>query len=437
MKTLLTFFVLAITIIAQAQNNDDVYYSPSQKPPVTQTESAVDETPAPVVYEEPPFYNYEEDASNTDAAADNNGISSQSKKGISTESYDDEYGNTYITNNYYGDSYEYDNYNYSNRLRRFYNPVPGFGYYNCYYDPFWVDPFWGYNSWYQPGININIGWGSPWNRGWGYGWNNWYNPYYGWGYNNWYGGGYYGGWGNPYWNGYNNGYWHGFNDGYYGNYYNGWNSGWPGNNHHSSNDTYYGPRRVGTSSTTGDRPSGNTSGPRVIKSEMPSNTNTKAADINKNRTVAPAPSNDIRKPAGTNAIDKNKVITQPSRNTTGNKNTNPANPAVKKPSNEVRPQVNPGTKGNIRIEENKNINNNRTAPAEPRKNSNNQIQRNNMNARPQQYEKNIQPKGNTPGGSKHYDIPKNNTPEMRSAPSGGSRPSSIQGGSNNQPRKIR
>lgn len=160
----------------------------------------------------------------------------------------------------------YDN-QYASRIRRFYYPSNGWGYYDPWYtNSYWYDynpynfgtsvyvsyNFWptsytywgfgnpyGYNPWYRDpffGYGYNPyayggwggGWGSPWMP---------YNPYTcGWGFGNpyMYGGGW--GWNNPYMNGYNNGYWNGFNDGMaYNNYY--------FNGYDNNSYSYYGPMK--------------------------------------------------------------------------------------------------------------------------------------------------------------------------------------------------
>lgn len=171
----------------------------------------------------------------------------------STTYYEDENGNTRITNNYYnGDNYDYDNeyydYEYSSRIKRFHRPYSGYGYYdNCYTNYYWYDynpynygvsVYTSYGWWYpRPwGWNVGWSWGSGWYAGWGMGWG------MGWG------GGYYG---SSYWSGYNHGYNNGYWDGYYaGNYY----------NSYDKNSYYYGHRGNTSSGYSGygngTRPSG-------------------------------------------------------------------------------------------------------------------------------------------------------------------------------------
>ncbi len=157
---------------------------------------------------------------------------------------------------YDDDSYEYiDDYDYyyTSRIRRFYNPYIGFGFYDPIYVGFnYYDP-WAYDYYAYPGASIYLSFGFGFN----FFWNNWYYAPGGCyaGYNNWYYPSY------TYWNG----------CGYYGNpyynnpycappgYYGGCGSGWGNNgNHHGGNDIYYGPRSAGN---TGSSPRTNWSLP--------------------------------------------------------------------------------------------------------------------------------------------------------------------------------
>ncbi len=166
---------------------------------------------------------------------------------------------------------DYYDYQYASRIRRFYYPSYGMG----YYDPYFTNTYWyNYNP-YSFGTSVYTtysfwpnsynywGFGNPWgynpwgnNPYWGYnnfGWNSWgysspwmpYNPYAcGWGYGN--PGWGYGGWG------YNNGYYNGYNNGYYNGYYNGYNDGFANNYYFNGYDnnsyTYYGPYKQTSSS---------------------------------------------------------------------------------------------------------------------------------------------------------------------------------------------
>jgi hypothetical protein len=154
-----------------------------------------------------------------------------------------------------------DDFYYSSRLRRFYYPYWGCG----FWDPWYTDlffytgnpMFWGSSiyvnvfprwSWWRPRQYViiyepwgwnGLGWNSPWNHwGWNYwGWNNWY----GWGWSNW-------GW--NHW-GWNNGYWNGFYDGYWNGYFDGRFGSWPGVGWYGKTYDVYGPRFQQTSTNSG------------------------------------------------------------------------------------------------------------------------------------------------------------------------------------------
>ena len=149
----------------------------------------------------------------------------------SSESYTDEGGTTYVTNNYYFDSDDYYDYAYAARIRRFHSPVT---YCWGYYDPFYTNLYWydaypgswgvsiylGYNwcwpsVYYRPAYSYYsyCSYGFSYSWGWGCGY---YRPYYGPGY---YGPGYYGPHGPAYAHGYRHGYWDGYHAGYYHNNY--------------------------------------------------------------------------------------------------------------------------------------------------------------------------------------------------------------------------
>jgi hypothetical protein len=79
-------------------------------------------------------------------------------------------GNDYSDEEYQGE--------YADRIDRFYYNRPWNSFYDSYYsyryDP-WFD-YYGYNSFYRPGISFNIGFGSPWGY---YGYNPYYSRYWG------------------------------------------------------------------------------------------------------------------------------------------------------------------------------------------------------------------------------------------------------------------
>ena len=165
-----------------------------------------------------------------------------------SEEYYDENGNTYVTNNYYsGDNYDFEmddyyDYSYSARLRRFYNPCYGYGYYSTYYtNSYWYsyNPFqWGvsiylgYNWW--PSFHTSFSWHHP--NYYGYGWGNNYNSHHHHNYS--YGYGSYNNYGSGYNYGYNGSYWDGYSDGYYNSSYNPYYY-----NSYDATSSYYGPRK--------------------------------------------------------------------------------------------------------------------------------------------------------------------------------------------------
>ena len=181
------------------------------------------------------------------------------------------YGNNYhVTNEndsaeannpYYKDPQysadDYYDYAYSARINRFHNPI-GVGYYDNYYTNMYSysqnpmlygtsiysgygygmpSTYFGYGAgmcygssyYYDPFFNnYSWGWNSCGNMGYGY--NYGYNSYYGYGYP------YYSSWSyNPYYNSY----WAGYNNGYNNGYWNGWNSGrWTYLNSFDNNSGY-------------------------------------------------------------------------------------------------------------------------------------------------------------------------------------------------------
>ncbi len=234
---------------------DDIYYS-----------SGDQGQPAPAVATYPttppaPAQDYSKDASNNDQnVVYEDQVDNTNAQNNSGDYYQDEKGNTYITNNYYNDDY-YD-YSYSSRLRRFYTPAIGYSYYDPYYtNSYYYDYYpssWGvsiYSSynWWAPsyyysapfcygGIGISIGYSPIFTP--------WYSPWY---YDRYYPGSYYHGYYNSYHHGYNHGYNDGYNHGYYDGYY---GQGYTPYyyNSYDATSTYYGPR--GGSSTNSPRPSG-------------------------------------------------------------------------------------------------------------------------------------------------------------------------------------
>jgi hypothetical protein len=212
--TLLILLVASCSSTQQAgsSNPDDVYYSskdrnqaPAQQQPVAQ----------------PSASDYSTNNSNDQQQTDNNQSSERNADYYDSNKTTDGSGTTYITNNYYDDYYDYE---YSSRLRRYYTPAYGYG----YYDPFYTNMYWyDYNP-YSWGVSIYLGYNwwapsyyyySPFCYGGFY--NPWYSPY----------GGYYGAYG--YYPGA-----YGYYNPYYYNSYDGTGSGY-----------YYGPRTSISSNT--------------------------------------------------------------------------------------------------------------------------------------------------------------------------------------------
>ena len=163
---------------------DDVYYSAGT--PKAETPATVNNTPAAGQSD------YASNEQGPATSSDENRFDYQSDGSSASQS-----GNTYVTNNYYNDDDYYD-YAYTARIRRFYRPMWGYGYYDSYYtNSYWYD----YNP-YNWGVSIYCGynWWAP---------SFWYAPtftYFSWGYN-------------PY-----NYWWSYPSYGYYPSYYYGWNN---------------------------------------------------------------------------------------------------------------------------------------------------------------------------------------------------------------------
>jgi len=226
--TLISSFLLTIILTSWGQNYDDVYYQPSGSTIHYNNDTQnnnINYDGGSTGYN----YNYKNQ--------DNNNYGDPNRYDYidTSDYYTDDQGNTYITNNYYND----DNYDffYTSRMRRFYNPHQGFGWYSgIYTDPYWYgynDPWmWGSSIYVGSGFFVGPTWG--WSNGWcstswatAWAWGRGYN--YGWG-NGWYGNygwntGWSGGWNNGYWNGYNHGYNHGYTNGYWDGYGHGLNDG--------------------------------------------------------------------------------------------------------------------------------------------------------------------------------------------------------------------
>jgi hypothetical protein len=162
--TLISSLLLASIVTAWGQNYDDVYYQPSGGSTTSQDQ----------------YYNDGSQNNNTNYGNDggstgynynqynnNYGDPNRYDYADTSEYYTDGQGNTYITNNYYDD----DNYDffYTSRMRRFYNPHQGFGWYSgIYTDPYWYgynDPWmWGSSIYVGSGFFVGPTWG--WSNGW-------------------------------------------------------------------------------------------------------------------------------------------------------------------------------------------------------------------------------------------------------------------------------
>lgn len=240
------------TYHAGSNTPDDVYYSPGSVP-----------ASQPATYPQTPAAqpgDYTQSNSNYDQGT-SSGYDQQPDYSSTTQSQDQQ-GNTYITNNYNYNEDDYYDYEYSSRIRRFYTPVYGYGYYNPYYtNQYWYDynpVSWGVSiylgyDWWAPSFyyndpfcygGISIGY-SPWYSPWHY--PHYYSPWYAPTYFPWYSG--FGG----YWNGYNNGYYAGYYDGLYSGYYGGYHNPYYYNSYDATS-YYYGPR--GSSGGNSPRPEG-------------------------------------------------------------------------------------------------------------------------------------------------------------------------------------
>ena len=229
-------------------NTDDVYYSPHDKP---QSQQAPASTNPSSGYSQNNGYQAPENNGNNQNNSgynqDNSDYSqdpSQQNSRSTTSQTTDGSGNTYVTNNYYNTDDYYD-YAYSARIKRFYNPADGYGYYDPYYtNAYWYDYspasygvsiYMGYNWWAPsyyyyspfayPTIGFSYGWGYPY-----YGFSIGFGFGFGYGYGYGYGYPYY-----PYYGGY-----YGYGCGYYG-YGCGYNPCYY-NSYDSYNNVYYGPR---------------------------------------------------------------------------------------------------------------------------------------------------------------------------------------------------
>src|SRR5690606_32049635 len=116
--------------VLQAQNSgtfDDVYYTASQaRKDAEKAERQSDRTASDTDY-----YNSSAYANDRESAYSD---------------YDASYDN-YI---------DYDDDSYTTRMRRFYYPMAGSGYFGSVYSPYWMDPFYSPMGWGYPGMSFSM-----------------------------------------------------------------------------------------------------------------------------------------------------------------------------------------------------------------------------------------------------------------------------------------
>jgi hypothetical protein len=314
-------FLSACSSTQQASRTsyDDVYVTSVPKQPAPEvkqpTAQPSDYTPAKPA-EQPSRFEYTE------------------KETSSSSTRTDKEGNTYITNNYYYDPDDYYDYAYTARLRRFYRPYYGWGYFDSYYtNLYWYDYdpaswgvsiYMGYNWWppayyyYHPfawSFRISFGW--PVYNCWGQPYWYWYHPYWPYYYSP-YLSGYYHGYYHGYWTGYYHGLYH--NPYYYNSYdYNSYN-----------NYFYYGPRRsaLGGKSSSVPRASVAALYQRTVEKDQP------RTPVISTVSSAPAPSQGVTTPPERPTIRPIKnVVAEPAATENG--------PTVKPSGNTVKPDPRP------------------------------------------------------------------------------------------------
>ncbi len=237
---------------------DDVYYNPNRDAAVQRNTR-----PNPRSNTNSNNNNY---SNNSNYSTNSNNSYNSNNNGYNSNNNSNYNSNQYANNNSY-------DYYYTSRLRRFYRPYYGFGFFDpVYVDSYYYDPYLqsgltvliydnptyysGWNRWNNYSRYNNYGWGGGFNN---YGFGNGFNNYgWGGGYNNYgWGGGFNLGWGgfNNYGYGGGLGYcyptwgngfaYSNFNNVYYNNnnYYN--NNGSGNGGVARDNNSYYGPRRGG------------------------------------------------------------------------------------------------------------------------------------------------------------------------------------------------
>ena len=149
MKKIQSLFIISVILLtascsstykAGSSNADDVYYSTKDvKSDQGKVQQPVQQTPPPSDYSTANNNSQQDNSGNQqqDNSADYNKSPQQNSDYSNSGQSRDGNGNTYVTNNYYNDDDYYD-YTYSARLRRFYTPAYGYG----YYDPFYTNLYW-------------------------------------------------------------------------------------------------------------------------------------------------------------------------------------------------------------------------------------------------------------------------------------------------------
>ncbi|MCB0397260.1 MAG: hypothetical protein KDD36_11430 [Flavobacteriales bacterium] len=311
------------TRYARVPDDDDVYYSSSDVPDNASPTERVYDTPQQPA--ESPAAK-DEYARTPDEPSKGEAVRSD------TETYSDEKGNTYVTNNYYGDYNDYDaddyyDYAYAARIRRFHRHSRWH-----YYDPYYTNTYWydrspgnwgvsiycGYR-WWRPysHTTVYVSYGDPW----------YYSP----GYYSWYGY-------SPYYNPYRWSYYNGYNNGYWNGYWNGYHDGY--NGHGTNPNPYYYNSRDYTSHYYGPRQTPGSNGSEV----RPTNLGQMYEKLT--RQDQPSPSDHIGRPANDNGGVSNKFTDKngnvPDRNPTNIRDTKnvdnqpTATPGVQTPGNKPR-----------------------------------------------------------------------------------------------------
>lgn len=193
-KWIYLLLMLVLPVVASAQDEDDMYFTPRKKQQNVQQPTTLSPGTVTVVGDRPTIEVY------NNRSRDEDEYNRRYDGGYQTSGgYDDvtEVDGGDVVDSYDGDG---EDYYYSRRILRFRSPRVGialsspyywdlvyaYGAYDYLYDPFYYDPFfWHY------------GWGYGWSWG---AWSSWYGPFYGWHHP--YAWSYWGwgpGWHRPYW----------------------------------------------------------------------------------------------------------------------------------------------------------------------------------------------------------------------------------------------